>query len=52
MEQMKEERKMREKCKNVGNKRGNIYVYIFLSNACFSLICYINRNIPTSLSYD
>ena len=52
MEQTEEERKIGEKHKNVGNERGNVYVYIFLSNACFLFMCYVNRNIPTSLLYD
>ena len=45
MRQTKKERKMEEKHKNMGNKRGNIYIYISLSNTHFSLIYYINRNI-------
>ena len=52
IKQTKEKRKMREKYKNVRNKRENIYIYIFFSNACFLLICYVNRNILISLSHD
>jgi len=52
MGQTEEERKVGEKRKNVGNERGNVYVYIPLSNARFSLMCYVDRNILTSLPHD
>ena len=52
MKQTEEKRKMKEKYKNIKNKRRNIYIYIFLSNAHFLLIYYVDRNILISLSHN
>ena len=49
---MKKKRKMEKKHKNVENKRENVYIYIFLSNAHFLLIYYVNKNISTFLLYN
>ena len=52
MRQIEEKRKMKEKCKNIENERENIYIYILFNNTHFSLMCYVDRNILTSLSHD